>query len=87
MNTPEVDRNKIEQAYCFFHQKWKVYSGKSSEAQRDDIEYAISSYADAMDSKLYLHLSDGNPSFLREHVSFAEDIVHALEMMGKLLEA
>lgn len=80
-----IDRNRVEQAYCFFHQKWKVYSGKSSETQRDDIEYAISSYVDVMDTDLYVHLSGGNPSFLREHVSFAEDIVHALEMMGNLL--
>lgn len=80
-----IDRNRVEQAYCFFHQKWKVYSGKSSETQRDDIEYAISSYVDVMDTDLYVYLSGGNPSFLREHVSFAEDIVHALEMMGNLL--
>ncbi len=82
-----IDRNVIEQAYCFFHQKWKVYSGRSSETQRDDIEYAISSYVDAMDADLYAMLSGGDQSFLREHVSFARDIAQALNVMASLLES
>jgi len=81
-----TDRNIIEQAYCFFHQKWRVYSGKSSETQKDDIEYAISSYADSMSLELFDEISCGNPSFLREHVSFEEDMKAALERLESMME-
>ena len=73
----------MEQAYCFFHQKWRVYSGKSSETQQDDIEYAVSAYADAMDAGLFTLLSGGNPAFLHEHSSFAKDITHALALLER----
>lgn len=81
-----TDRNTIEQAYCFFHQKWRVYSGKSSETQRDDIEYTISSYADSMSLDLFDTISGGNTSFLREHVSFEADIQTALEKLEQMMD-
>lgn len=79
------NHNSVEQAYCFFHQKWRVYSGKSSEMQRDDIEYAISSYADAMDAELFEELSGGEASFLHEHSSFEADITRALARLEGML--
>lgn len=82
-----TDKNIIEQAYCFFHQKWRVYSGKSSETQRDDIEYAISSYADSMSRQLFDEISSGDPSFLREHVNFEADMKAALEQLEAMLES
>lgn len=81
-----TDRNSAEQAYCFFHQKWRVYSGSHSEAQKDDIEYAICSYVNCMDSGLRDIISGGEPSFLREHVSFERDIARALALLEKELE-
>lgn len=81
-----IDKNSIEQAYSFFHQKWNVYAGKSSEVQKDDIEYAISSYADTMSEDLYDLLSGGDKRFLREHPTFAKDIQHALMVMESALE-
>ena len=39
-----MDHSAIEQAYAFFHQKEKVYRFSTSEAEKDHIENAISSY-------------------------------------------
>ena len=36
-----IDRGVIEQAYSFFHQKYRVYEFSHSEIQKDDIEYAV----------------------------------------------
>ena len=80
-----TDRHSIEQAYCFFHQKWRVFSGKSSETQKDDIEYAISCYADSMSPELFGIISRGNPGFLREHSTFQKDIAEALEILEEML--
>ena len=38
-----IDKNAIETAYSFFHQKERVYAHSNMEWQKDDIEYAISS--------------------------------------------
>lgn len=81
-----TDRNSIEQAFCFFHQKWRVYSGKSSEAQKDDIEFAISSYADRMNPELFKVISGGDQSFLREHAGFEHDITEALRKLEAMME-
>ena len=79
------DRGAIEQAYSFFHQKLRVYEYSHSETQRDDIEYAISSYVDGMSQELYLLLSGGNSEFLRNHPSFESDMRAALSMMENML--
>lgn len=80
-----LDRNIIEQAYCFFHQKWRVYEFSTSESQKDDIEYAISSYVDGMSSDLYEWLAEGKTGFLKEHSCFPEDIQYAIEKMEGLI--
>ena len=36
-----LDRNIIEQAYAFFHQKERVYAHSTSETERDHIEDSI----------------------------------------------
>ena len=82
-----ISRGTIEQAYCFLHQKWTVYAGKSSERQRDDIEYAVSSYADSMSAELYDALSGGNREFLKDHSTFREDMVRALERLSDSMES
>lgn len=81
----KVDRNIIEQAYAFFHQKLKVYEYSTSEKEMDHIEESISSYADAMSPELFDALSGGNKAFLHEHTSFLHDLCQAVTLMEKKL--
>ena len=53
--------------------------------QRDDIEYAISSFADDMNPELYSLLADGRTDFLRSHATFHADMLHALDILEKML--
>lgn len=46
-------KDSVESAYCFFHQKLRVYEYSTSPTQRDDIEYAISQYVERMNPLLY----------------------------------
>lgn len=48
-----ITKDSIEAAYCFFHQKYQVYAFSNCERQKDDIEYAISSYVEVMNPELY----------------------------------
>lgn len=80
-----MDHSATEQAYAFFHQKEKVYRYSTSEAEKDHIEDAISSYVNQMSPELYTALSGGSNTFLREHASFSEDIQLALDIMENLL--
>lgn len=73
-------------AYCFLHQKWRVYEHSTMEWQKDDIECAISEYADAMDPELYAMLSQGNNAYLKEHSSFGNDMRDALDKMDKMMK-
>ena len=75
----------MEQAYAFFHQKYRVYEFSPSEPERDNIEYAISSYLDRMSPELYLFLSGGREGFLREHGSFPGDMREAISLMEESL--
>ena len=54
-----ITRDSIETAYSFLHQKRNVYIHSSLDWQRDDIEYAIASYADDMSSELLELISEG----------------------------
>ena len=60
----KADRNAIEQAYAFFHQKLKVYEHSPSEKEMDHIEDCIANYSNSMSKELFDELSGGNPSFL-----------------------
>ena len=80
-----IDKNAIETAYSFFHQKERVYAHSNMEWQKDDIEYAISSYVQDMDKTLYGLLSDGHDDFLVNHRRFHADILSAIEVMEHLL--
>lgn len=80
-----LDRNLIEMAYSFFHQKLRVYEFSTSETQRDDIEYAISEYVTMMSPELLDAISEGNPAFLREHQTFEDDMRKAVQKMGERL--
>lgn len=79
------DRNIIEQAYSFFHQKEKVYSHSTSESEKDHIENVIADYVNAMSPTLYAELSGGDNTFLREHPTFGRQLKESLEKMEILL--
>jgi hypothetical protein len=80
MDEPVLNAH-IEQAYAFFHQKEKVYRFSTSEAEKDHIENAISSYVNQMSPELYEALSEGSPAFLREHTTFAEELQLAIKRL------
>ena len=75
----------VESAYSFFHQKARVYAGSHIPSQRDDIEYAISNYASAMDRGLYSLISNGAQGFLHEHSHFAHDMQQAVDKLETML--
>ena len=80
-----IDRNAIEQAFAFFHQKLKVYEHSPSEQERDHIEDVIARYADSMSPTLFSQLSNGHPSFLHEHLTFQQDLTKAVNTMEQWL--
>lgn len=80
-----ANRHRVEAAYCFIHQKRRVYLHSTLDWQRDDIEYAIADYADAMDRDLYRQLAAGKADFLKDHTTFADDLQSAEENLEKML--
>ncbi|HBN46253.1 MAG TPA: hypothetical protein DD401_01005 [Prevotella sp.] len=80
-----ISADSVASAYAFFHQKWRIYDHSTIPTQRDDIEYAISSYASSMDRQLYDFLSEGHPDFLMTHTRFRNDMKSALDSLQKLL--
>lgn len=76
-----MDRSAVEQAYAFFHQKERVYRYSTSEAEMDHIEDAIASYVNRMSPELYVALSGGSNTFLREHITFSEDLQQAVSQL------
>ncbi len=73
-----MNKDSIESAYCFLHQKYRVYEFSNSETQRDDIEFAIASYVNDMNKELYAHLAKGRKEFLCNHTTFAADMQEAI---------
>ena len=82
----KADRNAIEQAYAFFHQKLKVYEHSTSEREMDHIEDCIADYANSMSKALFDELSQGNSAFLHEHTTFLDDLTRAVCMMEYFLK-
>ena len=86
-----ITKDSIETAYSFLHQKRNVYIYSSLDWQKDDIEYAIASYADDasyadnMSQELYDDISGGRADFLRDHKRFPEDIAQAVERLENML--
>ena len=80
-----ISRDAIETAYSFFHQKQRIYAHSTIDSQKDDIEYAISSYVEGMNTELYLKISEGKDGFLLNHDSFGDDIANAVERLEKML--
>lgn len=81
-----MTHDSIESAYCFFHQKYRVYEHSNMDWQKDDIEYAIANYVDQMDKELYALLSKGNDDYLLDHLHFAQDMRNALDALEMMMK-
>lgn len=84
-DSPMITQDSIETAYSFLHQKRNVYIHSAIDWQKDDIEYAISSYVDEMSAELYGLLAGGRADFLRDHKRFQEDITSAVSQLEGML--
>lgn len=80
-----ITRDDIELAYSFFHQKQRIYQYSTLDWQKDDIEYAISSYVETMNPELYQSLSLHRPDYLLSHADFSADIVEAVTRLEEML--
>lgn len=80
-----VTQDCVEAAYCFFHQKYRVYQYSSDIRQKEDIEYAVESYVNTMSPDLYLIISKGDSQFLRDYTMFQRDMESALAILERLL--
>jgi hypothetical protein len=80
-----ITHDSIEAAYCFFHQKWRVYERSHSDVQRDDIEYAIANYTSQMSPELYRLLADGQKDYLNDHSTFSRQMPEAIDRLEKML--
>lgn len=78
--------DSVASAYAFFHQKWRVYAHSSIPSQKDDIEYAISSYVESMDRNLYKDMAGHRDDFLVNHVHFSQDMKAALAFLGAIMQ-
>lgn len=79
-----ITKDSIESAYCFFHQKYRVYEASASAGQRDDIEYAISLYVNDMSRDLLDTLAGGKEDFLMAHSHFDDDMRCAIAALDKM---
>ena len=80
-----ITKDNIETAYSFLHQKQRIYAHSTLDWQKDDIELAISDYANDMSQELFDAISGGRVDFLRDHKRFQEDITNAVEILEKML--
>ncbi|WP_077195788.1 hypothetical protein [Prevotella ihumii] len=80
-----ITKDSINSAYCFLHQKFRVYEYSTDEMQKDDIEFAISTYVDGMNEALYNELSKGRTEFLQSHQTFAADMQEAISFLEQQL--
>jgi hypothetical protein len=83
---PDVPRSSVETAYCFLHQKLRVYEHSTLSWQRDDIEQAIAAYVDEMNPALYAALARGRADYLRRHSTFAADMSEAVDYLENQLQ-
>lgn len=81
-----ISKASIETAYCFLHQKLRVFEYSMLDWQKDDIEIAIDSYVATMPEELYDMLADGQNDFLRDHSRFESDMRSAVEKLETLLQ-
>jgi len=75
----------IESAYCFIHQKLRVYEFSNNPMQKDDIEYAIAQYVEGMNPALYQLLAKDRKEFLVDHVNFEKDMREAQDALEGMM--
>lgn len=80
-----IAKENIETAYCLLHQKQRIYQYSTMDWQKDDIEYAVASYLDTMDTELLQMISKGKSDFLRDHTTFGAEMEQAVEILEKML--
>ena len=80
-----ISQDCIESAYCFIHQKLRVYEFSNNPTQRDDIEYAISQYVEGINPVLFQLLADCRKDFLLVHIIFDVVIRMAQDSLEKCL--
>lgn len=80
-----ISKHSLETAYCFLHQKQRVFQYSTMDWQKDDIECAIGAYVDSMDPELYALLAEGRQDYLLSHARFGEDMLHAVEVLERML--
>lgn len=80
-----ISKESIETAYCFLHQKERVFRYSTMNWQKEDIEYAIAQYVDSMPGELYKLLAGERSDFLLDHSRFFEDMNHALKQLEVML--
>ncbi len=85
MTDKENLKYAVQSAYCIFHQKLMVYKFSGIQRQKDEIEDAVSSYANEMNRELYDILAEGRSDFLMEHIHFADDLTAAVDKLESML--
>lgn len=80
-----ISKESIETAYCFLHQKLRVYQYSTMDWQKDDIEYAIGNYVADIPAELLEQLSAGRKDFLVDHGHFQADMTQAVEQLERML--
>lgn len=80
-----ISKESIETAYCFLHQKLRVYQYSTMDWQKDDIEYAIGNYVADIPAELLALLSNGKADFLVDHKRFQADMTEAVEQLEQML--
>jgi hypothetical protein len=80
-----ITKDSIEAAYCFIHQKYRVFAFSDNPIQKDQIECAITQYVEQMNPDLYAKLSEGKKDFLLTHASFKKDMEKAENLLESML--
>jgi hypothetical protein len=80
-----ITKDSIEQTYAFLHQKERIYAQSNNPLQKDEIEYAISSYVQDMNRDLYAELAQGRTDFLLIHASFGKEMSEAVARLEAML--
>ena len=82
-----ITKDSIEAAYCFFHQKRRIYIHSNMDWQKDDIEYAIAQYVEGMNAELYATLATGNTEYLISHSNFEHDLADAERQLEQIMSS
>ena len=80
-------KDSIEAAYCFFHQKQRIYIHSTIATQKDDIEFSVASYVEGMSHDLYKTIAEDKRDFLTDHTTFVDDMHKAVDKLEKMMNS